>query len=341
MNDNLIIVDDLLRDITHEDYEAGRAQFRELSRNCGINDDSVGFFGTVSYPGISDIDGAVIADSDAVKQLQKEFAEARRKSTSFSYLFSHNPVYILEDAWEEAQSLHTLYGLKFLDYSKDHQGVIDARSADGNWLLNIVWFTCLTSFISGLRRRGKASLRMVLLVQKNLEYSLQYFSEACGVGRNSSMASAELRESVFQSPNSDKQWVVNLLFSQFDAVCEAFDKFCEMTAPQVGLNVRYGRWQLANRRTVIKKSSQTSLGSIARFSVLNTNPLAFSLASSFWNPDAAPAIIGDYIQTLYRARDIYRLHGLDNEYLSPFAMSLASQKVPVIQVVNRLARVLT
>ncbi len=104
--------DDLRRDLAAADYAATEAEFLALCAAGGIPAGDVAFFGTVSAPGISDIDAAVVASAEQIHRLRERFRDWVRASATRAYLFWHEPVWILEDVRGEAGCLHSLAELR-------------------------------------------------------------------------------------------------------------------------------------------------------------------------------------------------------------------------------------
>jgi hypothetical protein len=175
------IVDDLRRDLSLTDYNDAMKRFVELCFKCGITDDRIAFFGSISCPGVSDIDVAILSSPRNIKKLINMMDKECQQSPSFDYMFWHQPVYILDDLLNDAKFLHTLENLQPLvpdGFFNSSSLYIDEKDRE---IINISWFCFLINTYLNIKmkvtKREKTSLRLILLVYKNLFHSYLLFTD--------------------------------------------------------------------------------------------------------------------------------------------------------------------
>ncbi len=100
-----------VRPLQAEDYEQTLARFAERVRNLrGVR--AVFQFGSVSHPGVSDLDVLVVVADDVDEWTLRGVLAATEGSPLARYLFTHPPLVVPESQASRVRWVHTLYGLR-------------------------------------------------------------------------------------------------------------------------------------------------------------------------------------------------------------------------------------
>lgn len=160
------------------DYERTLARFVEyVSDLPGVQ--AVYRFGSLSHPGISDLDVLVVMADDVSSWTLQGILAATRIDPITRFLFAHPPVVVPESALAEVRWVHPLSGLeplwgRVLDVPSPPEGV-------RRWLRVAEYVDFTFSVRSVLRSLEEVGLRTLLLLMTSCVYSLRAASEISGV----------------------------------------------------------------------------------------------------------------------------------------------------------------
>lgn len=315
------IIDDIPRHLTLDDYKEASIHFEALCIRAGLPKENIGYFGSISFPGISDIDAAVVGNAAQLKKLDELFIEEQTKPGEFAHMFCHRPVYLLDKALPFINNLHTLNGLD------DRIGILikntgSPHAAPEHKLLNIVWFTFLLQTISQIQRAKTVSLRSLLLLYKNIEYSNTVFSGMSSTNKAPScIKSCDLRKSIWER-TYDMDQLVNSFDCLFTDTLVKFDNYCERLSP-----VRSGKAQ-TTRPVIVDKSFTVIPARVSKLehartvSILYVNDYAYHLAKDFFIKTSYCNLISQYMSCLRNAHSMYVSAGLPNPFVTPFQIQL-------------------
>lgn len=158
-----------------DDYKAAETQVREFAQAAGIRPGRVGKFGRVNWPGISDLDIAVVGKKEELILLRGLIAKERLSNEKFNFIMFHDPVYILEEVAPLAFGFHTLQGLE-----KSTRNYLSSVARNGieaaNGPLRIAWFFFLSEVLWSDIHRSRNGLqeRRSLLIHRNFEETIRW-----------------------------------------------------------------------------------------------------------------------------------------------------------------------
>lgn len=320
------VVDDLPRSLTTDDYQAAQQLVQELCLECEIEADRVGFFGSVGFPGISDIDVAIVGDPPRLTRVVEEFDKRCRESGWLRSMFRHSPLFLLEDCVKIAPRLHTLIGLSEPLRGQVFDGVdpIDsgspfAESYDA--LLHAIWISFLIAFVAGLGRKGPISARRLLLVHKNLEYSEHYFGRlGASDGKYVSPVqrdSTTIRRLTLEG--RDVQHLASDFLDQFEAAQRAFAEFL----PDASRPERRGldRPVVVHGDFVCIRGSSTFVRRFGRRCLGAAPPWLYEATRRFVEGGQGDDDVGEFVRASVVARRSYQLAGLRYPFVGPFGLS--------------------
>lgn len=323
---NIRIYDDIDRSITFEDYEMVQHEFKKICLESGISSKKIGFFGEISCPSVSDIDALVIGNNASIRKAQRKINSLVKESDYFSYCFQHNPIYILEDEVDSAKYLHTLNGARF-PYSDSSEmiGKLKNDNFDHIKLLYIVWFTFLVKAASGLFTNKTISLRRLLLIDKNIEYSFNFFVDEINCHPDVSLiSSSDLRKKIVYTQtleSRDEAEIIEIFHERFLATCNIFDRYCEKFQGN-SINQRNDpRFLFSAKPFFILKAQSTKIHILGRFSIIETNPFAFHLGNQYLRGfDSSSNTLDFYIKTLLRNSAVHIKSGIRKPFITPFGL---------------------
>lgn len=298
----MLIRKDLNLELSFDDYIVASNRFLGLCNECGIDSDKIGFFGNIGFPGISDIDAFVYDKPEKLRCLEKKHLQEIKICSVYGYVFWHIPVLVPEVLLDFAPFLHTLESLKFVD----NQSHITKPAAQQREVINIVWFIFLIELFLHIRQsylyKKPLSLRLLILVYKNLTYSNNVFSNSNNYFRPY-LSSGELRELIKENYHTfnkkNEEEIFSNFFNLFEHTLSSFDKYCEKSSVFLSKDTLNGnRYLLKSFRQIYKKQDRSSLSTKKKFSVIGLNPQAFSLTVDLINGFSTSPIINNYISAL-------------------------------------------
>ena len=164
------------------DYEAAEAKVREFAQASGIRPECVGKFGKVNWPGISDLDIAVVGQKNELNLLRKLIAQERISNENFNFILFHDPVYIVDEIAPLAFGFHTFQGLE--ESTRNYLSTVSQTGIQAaNSALRVAWFFFLSEIFSSDLRRNIFEERRSLLIHKNFEETISWLLPTY-VGRN-------------------------------------------------------------------------------------------------------------------------------------------------------------
>jgi len=331
---NQIIIDDLPRFLQMDDYNLAKQEFASLCRRVGIGTDEFGYFGNISFPGISDIDALVIGSSSQLKHLQHKFEEKKLSSDIFAAVFWHPPVYLLKEVSQNVHFLHTLEGLDDgllsrlekleSDYENEHQ-----------FFLNIIWFTFLVRGCINIFSEADISLRNLLLVYKNLEFSERVFCKFLNVSSEKSVRSDYLRENFLKSDQENIPNLMKIFHEKLQLTLNLFDSCCGRFELEGSSENNYSKHLVINKKCILKKSSNSKFTNHRYFTEFEVNPVAYEIAEQFMFSRCETRIFSDYIFKSWETVLAYNKVGLNYPFITPFGIKIQGNKMLLIRKINQ------
>lgn len=332
------IVDDVKWDIGADAYAAASKRFVTLCDTCGVARERVGFFGAVSFPGVSDLDALVVGDASTLANVAALHQEEARKSDVYGYLFWHEPLWVLEEAVGHAHRLHTMDGLSCAD------GVADAPLSgvltDGERrVLNVAWLVFLLGALAEVgakARRGEhMGLRLLLLMHKNLWHSMRVFGQA-GKSPDGLMTADELRAwAKERCEQGDVVEVGRIVWTQIigalGEACAGMDVACREVSADMGACAPW----IFTRRIIFRRGADTVFDEGSGRIVLN--PYAFAVAKGYLKGGSQKSDIERFSMAAQRCRPLYAQAGLTYPFLEPITIARGGWKKTLTLGVNRLA----
>lgn len=334
------ILDDVPRHLTSEDYEIAKSRFASMCRWSGIEASSYGFFGKVSCPGISDIDALAIGTSSQLRRLRSMFREERHSSERFAAMFWHPPLYVLDTAADSARFLHTLDSLEGPVSARLPENV-SVRDSDYRLLLNIVWFTYLLRVCACMFRSPAVSLRKLLLVYNNLEFSQRSFSDVLGEQLAQPENSSVIRATALESSECDSPRLLRMFEERFEASLELFDSCCDLLRAKCGPASTCASHLIIGRSSVVKEDQSTGVDHHRWFTIIEANALAYSIAGQFLFARHGQGTISTYVRTSWACVSKYQKVDLDYPFITPFSIGVEGSKPGLLRIVNRCMKCLT
>lgn len=195
------LVEDDLRRLGDNDYRNALSRIRRLPSvvTGGV---SVVQFGAVQHPGISDLDILLSGAGTSLVEVQRDIQALVETDADLRYMLWHPPLYVPDEIQECAVALHTLRGVvgsETLD-GVAPRTVIQAsdRAQASREVVPWAWFLFLLPIAERLFTRQCVSLRMILLVHKNLVES-----ENMALGTDDWSAVEEVREAAQKGRTAD------------------------------------------------------------------------------------------------------------------------------------------
>lgn len=160
-----------LRRLGEDDYRDALSRIRRLP-SVAIGGVRVIQFGAVQNPGISDLDILIGGPGSSLVEVQRGIESVIKADADLRYILWHPPLYVPDEIQECAFALHTLRG--FEDFARPDGAApsVTVHASDGalasRGVVPWAWFLFLLPIAERLLTRRRVSLRMVLLLHKNL-----------------------------------------------------------------------------------------------------------------------------------------------------------------------------
>lgn len=331
------IANDLRLDLNLQDYSAAKIKFLDLCDNVGTERNRVGFFGEVGFPGISDIDALVVSTPEKIKKLNFLFQKELANSELFKYLFWHSPVFIIDSIKNKVTRLHTMEGLKCVDPSINLFNKNENLSISELDTLNVIWFISLIGVASDICRtihnNEPVSLRLCLLVYKNLIHSFNKFSNLGEPLPKELLSPLELRNVIKEDYNNlPYNFIKNQFFSAFNLTCQKFDLFCQK---QIKLKATTRTTSFISGKTKIYKNSNKSSIKIKKFyNILEVNSSAFQILLDYNNGESSNLAVDHYIKAAKFCKMEYQKFDIRYPFIQPFSFPLSNIKRSVFETLN-------
>lgn len=316
-----VIIDDLPRWLTLDDYDKARRTFVELCRSAGITEDRIAFFGSVSCPGVSDLDAAVFGSALQIKLLSEQFKRLRLESADFASVYLHPPVYLLDSiAPEKYCGLHSFYGMLPISIPSCFDGLVDAPPLH-HWGASYVWFTYVVRTVLSCLRRRKLSLRMMLMLSRNLEHSENWLRDDLALPPHPGGEVKDLRRRALDSQPAGYDWVRAVVERQLAELLPLADRYADK-------RVTEGADSHGNLGSMLWVGKDARLRCASSFGVrharwcytLNVNPMSFELARQFLSDHQPEGVFGDYLDIAQDYFRVYREAGIEYPFVTPFAI---------------------
>lgn len=331
------IVDDLQRNLSLADYNDAMKRFIELCHKCGITDDRIAFFGSVSCPGVSDLDVAILSSSKNIKKLINLLDKERQQSGSFRYIFWHPPVYILDDLLRYAKYLHTLENLQplvpesFFNSSSLH---IDEQDKE---ILNVSWFCFLINNFLNIKMKANKgeiiSLRLILLVYKNLFHS--YLSFTDDLLKIDVIPPHEMRLKLLHNGlDGNKNDLCKNFCELFNNTLKRFDEFCINKLSFIANKEKISS-SILTSSGVWRCSSRTSIHSGKLISTIYINELAFLFMRDYVYNTQHISQSHNYIECTKICEKAYSKVGINFQFIKPISVPNFFLKI-LINIASRI-----
>ena len=331
------INNDINLSITEKDYFNAKEQFIYLCDSCNISYKQIGFFGEVESFGISDLDALVIGNSKTLKRLDQLYKKTLIESKNFGYIFWHKPVFILDNITSNIYKLHTLKKIKFVENNVE---LVDRNlqitNIDKN-LLNIIWFIYLLSVVSEIYKKiahnRPVSLRLLLLVYKNLSYSLRCFSLQNEKHPSNIVTSQDLRKIIEKGYDFRlNQYIFDNLSLLLESTCKKFDNYCNN---QLWYTPTLFKSAIITKAIIYKKSISTRIES-KYVKKLYFNDIAFSIIFDYYKEKSNCNALQDYINICKFCKKEYKISGIDYPFIAPFLFPSSVIGRSILSMANKI-----
>lgn len=339
------IVNDLIFDYQLHDYENAKKEFINLCLSSGILEEHIGFFGNVGFPGISDIDGLVVGHPYAVNELNKRFCNKQNHDKRFAYLFWHRPVYVLSSVIEIADQLHTFEGLHPFQRGGDLGGLLKNQTIlnDKNESLYIAWFVFLLVIIANQERKLKenqsVSLRLILLIYKNIFHSYTTFGEVSKTQGSSEIVNPQkMRENVRDNPFNDglRIFIEKSFLELAKETMSVFDTYC------LG---KFNNYKISDRNVLIgqkdlifRKDYSTHIKNGKLFNKISLNSIAFQMVSEFYFGSKQGILFQEYVKNSVKAKNEYLNAKVDYAFIQPIKEGSSFTKRRMLRIINKVLK---
>ena len=299
------------------DYRDALSLIRRLP-SVAIGDVHVVQFGAVRHPGISDLDVLVAGPGSRLADVQRDVQALIESDADFRYILWHPPLYVPDEIKVCAVALHTLRGAEGFATSDGVVPYIKGRASHGALASREVvpwgWFLFLLPIAEQLLARQHASLRMMLLVQKNLVETANMV-----LGTSDWSAVEEVREAAQRGKTADVPERLSL------ALAVARDAWNAHVGAALSLRptrraVREGGRVFCSNTSLLRWLPGTQIAV-----TLRPMELAF-LERLAGSGGASCETTGEpfacYRAFHSRARQVLALNGLHNGFVAPFGLKL-------------------
>lgn len=336
MNVDQVILDDIPRHLNHADYDYAKQTFASMCHYVGVDPKHYGYFGSISCPGISDIDALAIGSASQLQKLHNLFLQQQQTDSDFVAMFWHPPVYLLNSIIPYVFYLHTLDGLN------ESTSLLLQQQASNNeehrYLLNVIWFTFLIRTCNSMFRSSVISLRKLLLVYKNLEFSQIFFNSFVDTSSIDIISSDELRKIAFKKSFNDK-FFLEAFCKKFLSTLRLFDLYCAFWESNYISHRQNSRVLLVDRNFMLTSSRRSKLNFYRRMTVFETNPVSYAIAEQFMFNGGYKNDLLDYVAVSWKVASEYRSAGLNYAFITPFSMGIYGRVYQVVRMINRLCKV--
>jgi hypothetical protein len=305
-----ILVDDIERGLTREDYDTGYRAWRDHISGFEWCIDT-GRFGSLGEPGISDLDcAALVRDGCHLTAIETHTAWRARQSPERKFLFAHEPLLITAAAHPFAPLLHTLQGVRW----EGGHGPDPAATSDEQRLFAYLAYALALAPVCArmVVRQKESSLRTFLLLLKSLHMSESFLAKVSGstvLSNDPLEQSRTLRSEILAGKISDvglSDTVLGEIRSSIARTSVLLDAYGERlpavigdtpeSAPPFVLTRAHGRVSAA-RRTVISAQEDANelhhkVFALAFGQLPSTTPLG-KAAADFWQAAARMSEIQD------------------------------------------------
>jgi hypothetical protein len=302
---------DVRRDLSFDDYEAVHQKLIEACRRRGIPHDQVGLFGSVTSPGISDLDALIIGEPAWLRRVREDIQRLRQEDPRAREILWHEPVYLLQSISGYAAGLHTFHGLAG---SMKHI-ISDATplATQSRKALDHVWFTFLAAVCTRMTMQRVLSQRAVLLIQKNLEVSAARFASKDGRMPSTAPCSSQvLREGILEGRSVD---LLKAFHATQDHAFRAFDATCAPGSERV----RDVSLRRLGRRVLIRRAPRSGITPMGPVALLSVREPAFMLSRIYRSDGPRSEALDAYVRLSREVAAAYSGTGLPYPFVTPFS----------------------
>lgn len=308
------MVEDDLRSLRRDAYDRALSQIERLPAVTS-GQVTVAQFGAVRHPGISDLDLLISGPGQQLVRAQREIEQLVLEDEEVRYVLWHPPLYVPLEIADCANALHSLRGMEVsagrMEPSVSTGGgtsVLAARS-----VVPWAWFLFLLPIADRLLRRQRPSLRMILLVQKNLIETVNVLFGTDDWSRVDHLRSRVLRGEYVDPRAHLGEALRSARVAWNERVGAEFDLHPRRTAV------------IAGRRIFCSSSSPRVLLQGSRVSVLLSSmerSFVHRLTSAPVDGCAAGERFGCYRHFHRRASEVLGRLGLHNGFVTPLGLEL-------------------
>lgn len=322
------VQNDLQLDLVEDDYLTAKSIFMKLCADQQIDAAGIGFFGSIGYPGISDLDALVIASPSKLIALREAHEYERSINPDYAYIFWHEPLYIIDAIKTKIHLFHTLVGLEF--ERKSGESILMSCNDENSDLIHIIWFIFLlqvyNSIVLDERNNKRISARLLLLVHKNIEYSNSIFQKHSAIAASSLITSKELRSDF--SRLEDTNNLLHEVNSSLKNTLELFDHYCSKKLPDE-LNSDIFE-HLRSRKYHFQKGQKT----IVSGTKLVLNSRAFSLVSDYFMGSSKLSSLKLYTRESAIVKGHYKVNSLRYPFIEPIRLPGSKWKYEILKLSN-------
>ena len=137
-------------------------------------------FGTIKFPGISDIDLLIVIDRNVSYDETKMFVERTIADAPYSdYCFSHGTIIVTDLEFEFVKLFHTIDQLRFL-YTREGEPLTPNDYSRLDQPLTLIWNSYFYELFLRILHAPKMKQRLALLAINNLSFSLRKYDAFLG-----------------------------------------------------------------------------------------------------------------------------------------------------------------
>lgn len=332
---------DLQLDLKIDDYNEAKEIFINVCIEEGVDLEKIGIFGAVSNPGISDLDFLVIGSINKLKRIKEKHNLLLESNEKYKYIFWHTPVFVPDIIFDKAHLFHTFDNLEFLKGGIE----INRRSFNQNNLLHLIWFIFLIDVYHSIMKkklnREPISMRLLLLVYKNINYSFNNFSIVSDNLNNQIAHSSDLRKYVIQ--NYDKfeaiheNFILSNLSNLFKETQSVFDRFCYNSfSNQLIKNNDKSKYMIKSSNTILRSGYNSDIKTCKRISFLKLNSIAYNFISDFYFGNSEVLLFDDYISKSKLCMELCIKNSIEYPFIIPIYLSQWNIKQKILLFTNKI-----
>ena len=337
------IRDNLIRSLSLNDYEISKHKFIDICEKSSIDKENIAFFGSIQFPGISDIDAIVISSAKNLQILNSYFKNTKKSSLSFSYMFWHPPLLVLDQIARESKRLHTLWNLHPIGNNTINPELEISNSNKNMTLLNIVWFSYLIKVYAktlfNLKHNKIVDLRLLIFLYKNIYYSYKLFKNHLPV-HSPPISDVMLINKILDINTDSVNFVATELKYLFKITSKYFDSYC---SDKLSNNPRKPckGFIILSKNTFVLSSNKTNITFKQNLIIIESNTYAYQLLTDYIHKSISNIIYGEYIKMSYVCIEKYHNANIVYPFITPFGTTISSPFLFFIKNFNIISNLLS